>query len=757
MKLMVLDGNSIVNRAFFGVRYLSAPDGTPTNAIFGFFNILDRLIRTYQPDSLCVAFDLKGPTFRHKACEFYKATRKPMPEELAVQIPIIKDILDLMKINRYEADGYEADDVLGTIGRICDESGWECVVVTGDRDSLQLITDRVNVCLVKTNDETLYTREVFEQEYGFEPIHLIDLKALMGDSSDNIPGVAGIGQKTATSLIQKYHSINRIFENLDKIEATSAVKAKLSAGIDSAKQCYWLATIFTQIPLEFRPEEAIWKREYKEELYGLLNSLNLKRMIEKWGITKPKEIVFPDEDEAPLPDNIIVTADLKTMYKEGFSGRAFDTTIAQYLIDPTAKKYESKISYFALCTKLKELGLQQLYENIELPLCRVLAEMENEGIKVNEDALTAFSVNLGEKMNLLTQSIYFQAGREFNINSPKQLGEILFDELGLPAGKKRSTNVDALESIRYLHPIIDDILEYRELSKLKSTYADGLREYIDSKGRIHTTFQQTVTATGRLSSSEPNLQNIPIRKQLGAEIRGMFIPEPGNVLIDADYSQIELRLLAHMSGDQEMIQAFLSGEDFHTVTASKVFNVPIEEVTPSLRSRAKAVNFGIIYGISAFSLAQDIGVTTSEAKKYMAAYFEKYADVDRYMKSVVERARKDGFVSTLYGRRRSLPELSSSNFNVRSFGERVALNMPIQGTAADIIKLAMISVYREIANRGLQARLILQVHDELLLECPEKEKDEVAALLKECMEKVGNFSVPLVTEVGIGRTWAEAH
>ena len=852
MNLMILDGNSIVNRAFYGVRPLTAPDGTPTNAVFGFLSILRRLLDEVKPDALCVAFDLKDPTFRHRAYEGYKAQRRPMPEELAAQMPVLKDVLDAMGIRRYEIPGYEADDILGTAASVCEKQGWRCTVVTGDKDSLQLISDLTTVCNVKTakgqTETILYNPKRFSEEYGFTPEKLVDLKALMGDSSDNIPGVPGIGEKTALELVRRYGSIEQIYADLDSLEIKDGVRKKLSEGEESARFSFWLATIFREVPMAFSPGENLWNEDYTAALFPLFKRLGFNKFIEKWNVRPDENAPSTQEDAHVSMERVVLASEeeasalcrairekellalfplealerieicdgekvyeaswalcgdgynelLRTLVKkklvshnvkdlirllldEGLcvDGFVFDTALAGYLLDATDGDYSlARLSarylgreragaeavfalYAPMEAKLKELEMDKLYYSAELPLCRVLAEMEQAGFLVDRKALYEFGESLNEQITALQQSIWTHAGHEFNINSPKQLGEVLFDELMLPSGKKTktgwSTNAEVLEKLVGKHEIISEILDYRMLTKLKSTYAEGLLKVIAPDGRIHTSFQMTVTATGRLSSTEPNLQNIPIRKSLGAALRRMFVASPGNVLVDADYSQIELRLLAHISGDETMREAFLSGEDFHAVTASKVFNVPLEEVTPTLRSRAKAVNFGIVYGISAFSLAQDIHVRPYEAKEYMEAYLEKYHGVRDYMKRVVAQAREDGYVSTLFGRRRELPELKSSNFNMRAFGERVALNMPIQGTAADVIKLAMVNVAARLRAEGLRARLLLQVHDELIAECPEEEAARVMDVLREEMEGAVNFSVPLTCEAKTGRTWAEAH
>ena len=746
MKLLILDGHSVANKAFYGIRMLNAPNGTPTNAIHGFINIFNRLISEIKPDAVCTCFDLKPPTFRHEFADYYKANRHPMPDEFAVQIPILKKTLALMGINNYELEGYEADDILGTVSRICEDNDWECYIATGDKDSFQLLTDRVSVCYLGKDFE-IYTPEVFSNKYGFSPVNLIDYKSIAGDSSDNYPGVPGIGDKGATELITTYTNLDNIYNNIDNIKPSLA--NKLISGKDSAYDSYYLATIVKDAPIEFRPEDNIWNNNFKEGLYNELRSLGFYKLIDKWNL-KPEVIFNYYDDETP--DGIFITDNLKRDIDIIPKDKTpFDTTIAQYLINPLNKSYNNNVPYTELNAKLKQLELSNLYYNIELPLCSTLSKMERRGFLIDRQALEEFREDISNSIVCLESSIYNHSGENFNINSPKQLSHILFDVLGLPDRKKGSTNVEVLESLRNYHPIVDDLIEYRTLSKLKGTYCDGLINYIKDDGRIHTTFQQTVTATGRLSSTDPNLQNIPIRKEIGSKIRNMFIAEPGKILVDADYSQIELRLLAHMSDDKNMIDAFNSGHDFHKVTAANIFGVPFEDVTPIMRSRAKAVNFGIIYGMGAFSLAKDLNVSTSEAKAYIDLYFSKYEKVDQYLHDVVEKAKHDGYVSTLFGRRRPIPELESSNHSIVKFGERVALNMPIQGTAADIIKLAMIKADEKIDG------MILQVHDELIVECPENEAFEISAKLKEIMEDVVSFSVPLSVDIGIGRSWSEAH
>ena len=888
MKLMVIDGNSIINRAFYGIRPLSTRDGLYTHAVFGFLTTLLRLREEEQPDAVCVTFDVHAPTFRHTADAAYKATRKPMPEELGMQMPVLKEVLDALNIPRYELEGWEADDLIGTISRRCEAAGWDCAVVTGDKDSLQLITDHTKVKLVSTRMGQTTTKdmtpETFREQYGFDPIHMIDLKALMGDASDNIPGVPGVGEKTAMGLVQMYGSIDHLYDHMPEIvtapetPARPNVVKKLAAGEESARHSYWLATIATDAPLDFRPEDNLCKAP-GPEAYPLFLRLEFTKLLEKFGLTAEdraeagapaaevsmtvEQVREPAQAETllalwrqaehvsllALPDltglcvvcrtgeDTGVTAELfferyqgdwnglltalfspdirkvshnvkdlmRTLLENGLpaEGFVFDTALAAYLLDATAGSYDLErlfVSYYneelpkalylekdafsmlgdrtqaeasfdhyaaavdalyaTLAPKLREQNLWELFETAELPLCRVLAEMERTGCRVDKGALVAFGQALAGRSGELEQSIYAMAGEPFNINSPKQLGEILFGKLGLPHGKKTktgwSTSADVLEKLRYEAPIVGAVLEYRQYSKLKSTYAEGLLKAMDPDGRVRTRFQMTVTATGRLSSAEPNLQNIPTRTDLGSEIRRMFLPAEGCVLVDADYSQIELRLLAHISGDEAMRAAFTSGGDIHTATAAQVFHVEPAAVTPEMRRSAKAVNFGIVYGISAFSLSQDIGVTVAEAKAYMDAYFATFPGVRRYMDAVVEQAREDGYVETLFHRRRDLPELKSSNFNLRSFGERVALNMPIQGTAADIMKLAMIAVDRRLRSELPEARLVLQVHDELIVECPEDRASQAAALLEEEMERVVALSVPLTAEAHWGKNWLEA-
>ena len=868
MKLMILDGNSIINRAFYGVRLLTTREGLYTNAIFGFLNILEKLRNEEQPDALAVAFDLKAPTFRHLQYEGYKATRHAMPEELAQQMPLMKDVLRAMNIPIFECEGWEADDILGTAGRICAASDWDCVIVTGDRDSLQLVAEHVSVKLVVTRggqtNTTLYTPEVFEAEYGFAPIRMIDLKSLMGDSSDNIPGVAGVGPKTATQLLVQYGTLDGVYAHLDELK--DSVRKKLEAGRENAYLSYDLATIRCEAPVDFRPEDCLVREADNDALWALFQKLEFSRLAARYHLHPPKpaepevyegecqsEIVtdaaraeallrqfaekervfllfsadhssvavMDDGDTAWLfsrkalgegyeaflrglcAGNIRkVTHDVKETMRfllgqdlpiEGF---CFDTALAGYLLDATQGSYtvdrmfvqycgsqigladekelgEAAVTanlfartaavaalYAVLPEKLEAQGMQELYYDMELPLCAVLARMETAGVLVDQLALVAFGNMLSERVAACQELIFGYAGGEFNINSPKQLGELLFEKLGLPAMKKTksgySTNAEVLEKLKNKHPIVQAILDYRMLAKLKSTYADGLVKEIADDGRIHTTFQNMVTATGRLSSTEPNLQNIPVRTELGSEIRRMFVPADGCVFVDADYSQIELRVLAHIADDARMQEAFRSGMDVHTATAAQVFGVEPEQVTPLQRRHAKAVNFGIVYGISEFSLAEDIGVTRKEAKAYIESYLANYSGVRAYMHDIVAKAKADGYVTTLFGRRRDLPELKSSNFNIRSFGERVALNTPIQGTAADIIKLAMLHVDTALRQAKLRARLILQVHDELIVECPVEEAETVRKLVAEQMEHVMTLKVPLLAEAKIGESWYAA-
>ncbi len=855
MKLMILDGNSVVNRAYYGVGYLSAQSGQPTGAVYGFLTILQSLLDEENPDALALSCDEHAPTFRHLAYEGYKATRKPMPDDLASQIPILKEILGAMNVHMYSLSGWEADDILGTVGRICGENGWDCVIVTGDRDVLQLADAHVTVKLVthkggKTNSVN-YTPAVFEAEYGFPPKSLIDLKALMGDSSDNYPGVPGVGEKTAKDLMSRYGSLDAVYANAEDETLKPGVRRKLAQGKDSAYQSYDLATIRCNAPIDFVPEDNLLTGWDRPGVLKLFQQLDFGRLIEKYRLLSPEE---PEDDKPSLavaavsgPEDleqfrtalgnaesaaVAVSEDMDAMavfcgekvyeisamtlglldyealLREFWTGDirkichdskairtkllerdicarniVYDTALGAYLLEPARSGYPAVTLCQEYCGQtfsesltdqaaaiqtlaghlpalVRENGMEDVYRNIDFPLCPVLSEMEHTGVAVDRNALADFGTMLSARISECEAKIYEYAGGPFNINSPKQLGTLLFETLGLPHGKKTqrgyATNIDVLESIQDKHPIVPAIIEYRTLTKLHSTYAEGLLKVIGADGRIHTTFQNMVTATGRLSSTDPNLQNIPIRTELGGEIRKMFVPAPGNVLVDADYSQIELRVLAHIAGDEAMRDAFLSGRDFHTMTAATVFGVSPADVTPQMRRSAKAVNFGIVYGISDYSLAGDIGVSRKEAREYIDNYLNHYQGVQKYMKDVVEQARETGFVETMYGRRRALPDLKSSNYNIRTGAERIALNTPIQGTAADIIKIAMLRVHDRMAREGLQAKLVLQVHDELIVECPAAESAEVTALVAEEMQAAADLSVPLVAEAHVGENWYAA-
>ena len=872
MKLLCLDSNSIINRAFYGVKILTTKDGTYTNAVVGFLNILLKLLADVQPDAVVCAFDLKAPTFRHKMFDGYKAQRKGMPEELAQQLPLVKQLLESMGYPIITREGYEADDILGTLSALCEQSGDQCFIATGDRDSLQLIGKNTVVLLASSrmgkNETLLCDEDYFFQKYGTTPQRLVDIKALMGDSSDNIPGVAGIGEKTALKLVGQYGDIDHIYADLDALEVSKSIRAKLEQGKESAYLSRTLATIDRSVPLGLSLADCLPKPRDEQALFQLLSQLEMNSMIKKLGLhgeyhptqaldtastdlpalrfyadplstlldTLPEEtpisllpcfdschrmsalaLAFGDRialyrmpsEEAAAKVQLLellnrpnpkLTHDCKSLYHwtlpQGSSIARLqdDVMLSAYLLSANSSDYtlerlceeyhlhcditglpegmdETEIALLHRCACIEPLhrvlrkqieqnNQLKLLEEIELPLSEVLAAMELCGFAVDTDALTDYGKMLDEQIKQLEQRIHQLAGEEFNLNSPKQLGEILFEKLELPPVKKTksgySTNAEVLEKLKNRHPIIEAILDYRTLTKLKSTYADGLVKEIAGDGRIHTTFQNMVTATGRLSSTEPNLQNIPVRTELGSEIRKMFVPQDGCVFVDADYSQIELRVLAHIAQDQHMQEAFTSGMDIHTATAAQVFHVAPEDVTPLMRRHAKAVNFGIVYGISEFSLAEDIGVTRKEAKAYIDRYLENYAGVRAYMKDIVAKAKQDGFVTTLFGRRRNLPELKSSNFNIRSFGERVALNTPIQGTAADIIKLAMLHVDRALRERKLQARLVLQVHDELIVECPVEERVQVTQLLTEQMQQVAKLSVPLLAEAKSGASWYEA-
>ena len=842
MKLLILDGNSVINRAYFGVRPLTTRDGLYTHAIYGFLNILERMEKEEQPEAICVAFDLHGPTFRHEKYDGYKATRHGMPEELAQQMPIMKQVLTAMNIPIYECQGWEADDVIGTVGKICSNNGWECVVATGDRDSLQLIDENVHVKLVISRPgqttTTLYDVAKFQEEYGFLPPKMVDLKALMGDSSDNIPGVPGVGPKTATELLLKYGSLDGVYANLDDSDIRPKLREKLEAGKDNAYLSYDLATIRTNAPIDFEPKDAIIQPPNRLALYELFVRLEFVRLIDKYGLRgaemespKPQKrgVELPPAQSLPeqlnefavyiapdgsvgiaWKDGVFTATPMETLYLSSAIATAksgichdmkstlhlldnlglqhpdfvFDTALAAYNLNPSASEYPvSKLAINFLGTTVEDgdaaacaqalwnlrpileeelaaHGMKSLYEEIELPLCPVLYRMECAGVTIDREQLVQFGNMLSQRIADCEQQIFSYSEEPFNINSTRQLGDLLFEKLGLPPIKKTkngySTNADVLEKLKNKHPIIPAIMDYRMLTKLKSTYADGLIKVIGEDGRIRTTFQNLVTATGRLSSTEPNLQNIPVRTDMGAEIRKMFIPKPGCVLVDADYSQIELRVLCHIADDPVMQDAFISGMDIHTATAAQVFGVSPEQVTPLQRRNAKAVNFGIVYGISEFSLAEDIGVSRYQARDYIDSYLSNYRGVRDYMKQVVEDARSTGYTQTIYGRRRYIPELKSSNFNIRQGAERIALNTPIQGTAADLIKLAMIRVDQALREQYPEARLLLQVHDELIVECPEEIAPAVAELVSLQMQQVAQLKVPLLAEAKTGKNWYEA-
>ena len=853
MKLLVLDGNSLVNRAFYAIRMLSNSAGLPTNAVFGFMNIYLRLLEEEKPDGVCVAFDRPEPTFRRQKYDGYKAQRKGMPEELALQMPYVKQLLGLLGVHCYEQPGWEADDILGTMARICGEKGVDCTVVTGDRDSLQLVSDTTSVRYVTAKGaqgaDIIYTPEVFKAEYGFEPIKLIDLKALMGDSSDNIPGVAGVGQKTAMDLVQRFGYVEDIYALSELPGVKPSVLKKLAEGKDQCILSKWLATINCDAPIDFEPENSAFAPMDEPALYELLSKLELKKLIDRLNIGAAKTESAPCEAEvcaelcgrdeffsfaaglehiyfATYADYLAVgngeefktlrcdNSDINALLsldapKTGHAVKelmvrcaanevknlAYDTAIAVYLTDPSRSDYsvqacserelsvalyggktplegDSAAAEAAKCAKcvfelekltkerIEAAGMSELYYSMELPLVSVIARIENHGFLVDREGLESFGKWLTAEVSVTEEEIFSLAGERFNINSTKMLGHILFEKLGLPPVKKTksgySTDIEVLNKLEPMHEIVPCIIKYRKLTKLKSTYAEGLLKVIAPDGRIHTTLNMTATATGRLSSTEPNLQNIPVRGQLGSELRKFFVAPEGSVLIDADYSQIELRVLAHIANDENMKAAFSSGADIHKATASQVFGVPIDEVSPQMRSSAKAVNFGIVYGMSDFALSQDIGVTRAEARRYMDAYLENFSGVRAYMQDIVKKATEDGFVSTLYGRRRYLPELASSNRNIKAFGERVALNAPIQGSAADIIKFAMIAMDKALTEGGYKARLILQVHDELIVESPEEEAEAVKALLIEKMESAVDLAVRMKSDAGVGKTWYEA-
>ncbi len=859
-KLLIIDGNSILNRAYFGIRMLNAPDGTPTNAVYGFLNILFKQLDEIKPDGVCVAFDVKEKTFRHKMYDKYKAQRKPAPEDFLVQIPLIKEVLKAMNIACLEKPGYEADDIIGTVSRICDENQKDCFILTGDKDDLQLASKNVKICLVITRmgqtTTTVYDDDGVVDKYGVTPLEFIDVKGLMGDTSDNIPGVAGVGEKTAFSLISQYKSIENIYENIENIQVTKSVRSKLENGRDDAFMSKKLATIDRFVPDDYNIDNYSLK-EYENSLADILLRLNFKQFIAKLNLKPQKaeivkfdkkcqivsseilseikdgevvykynkgSIAFALNDEYYLVENPNAS-DLKEFFegnaikigyniKEdiielsksgiGFNRIGFDVMIGAYIINPVRKGYnlediaaeiagvdispnssddngqlmmnfgdepsedkkETTARELFSIQRLKEKLSEQIKANnqeklcyeIEMPLIEVLASMQIEGVLVDKTALENFGNELSRDLARLTEEIYGYAGKEFNINSPKQLGEVLFGELNLPHGKKTktgySTNVDVLEKLKSVHPIAKAVLDYRQLAKLKSTYVDGLLAVINpDTGRIHSNFNQTVTATGRISSTEPNLQNIPVRTPLGRQMRKMFIAPNGKFFADADYSQIELRVLAHISDDFNMREAFLNNIDIHTQTASQVFGIPLDEVTGEMRTAAKAVNFGIVYGISEFSLSQDIGISYGEAKKYIEGYFNNFSGVKKYLGEVVENGTQDGYVSTIFGRRRYMPELRASNKITKAFGERVAMNAPIQGSAADVIKIAMVNVFKALKKNNLKSKLILQIHDELIVETYPDELDAVKEIVKREMESAAKLSVPLAVELNTGESW----
>lgn len=839
-KIVLIDGHSIINRAFYGVPDLTNAEGLHTNGIYGFLNIMLRILDEEKPEYLTVAFDLQPPTFRHLMYEAYKGTRKGMPDELREQVPVLKELLSAMGIPLLMLEGYEADDLLGTVARKSEAKGMDVVIVSGDRDLLQIATDKIMIRMPKTKRgvteiENYYAEDVLSA-YRVTPLQIIELKALMGDSSDNIPGVPGIGEKTATSLIAAYGNIENAYTHVEEIKPNRAKEA-LRSHYDMAVMSKKLATICVDVPVEFDWEKARLSALYTPEAYEWCRKLNFKKLLERFERTEEMVLAEPEAKritdfgeaeeilrkaeqgeriafelcrqpeeaglslalsgtevyyiaaEGFLTEDYLLSrleqvvekvpfcavSDVKKILKYiGPKNRRhlFDIEIAAYLVNPLMSSYAHEDlgkPYAALTTwkkvpglveKLEKMGMKRLFEEIEMPLVFTLYDMERAGIRVNGDALKAYGDALIGRIEELERQIHTAAGEAFNINSPKQLGAILFDKLGLPNGKKTktgySTSAEVLDKLAPEYPIVKDILEYRQLTKLKSTYADGLSGCIAEDGRIHSNFNQTITATGRISSTEPNLQNIPARMELGRLIRKVFIPDEGCVFVDADYSQIELRVLAHMSGDQKLIEAYQQAEDIHRITASQVFHVPFEEVTSLQRRNAKAVNFGIVYGISSFGLSQDLSISTKEAKEYIERYFETYPGIKGFLDGLVAGAKEQGYAATMYGRRRPVPELKSSNFMQRSFGERVAMNSPIQGTAADIIKIAMVRVHDRLQEEGLKSRLILQVHDELLVEAPLEEAGRVEQILTEEMQQAAELKVPLEIDMHRGNNWYEA-
>ncbi len=840
MKFMIFDSNSILNRAFFGMPPLTSRDGRPTNAVYGFLNIITRLIDDLKPDYIAAAFDVRAKTFRHNMYDGYKAQRKGMPAELASQMDIAKSLLKSMNIPIFEKEGYEGDDIIGTAVNRFSAQNIECYIVTGDRDSLQLVNDKIKVLLAVSKasgtEYVIYDTQAIFDKYGVSPQKMIDIKSIMGDSSDNIPGVTGIGEKGAVSLIQKFGSLENVYENIEDAFIKKGQRDKLEASKEMAYLSKELVTINKAVDIEINTDNCKVMPYNKPELLELFRDLNFTTAISRFGLTEEQttkeftviteeitaaqlidiaknsgEIYYILSNERMFAsiDNKTYSCDfsdeiyseifankaikkitysvkptIKTMYDKGlgYSGLEFDLKVCAYVLNPSVSKYElydlistytganvsSDSSACALLKKaqekmnslLEETGMKSLYYDIERPLTSVLAQMEHCGFSLDKDRLRDFGQELDIRINNLTETIYFYAGEKFNINSPKQLGDILFNKLKLPVIAKNktgySTGAEVLEKLRGYHEIIDCILEYRQYAKLKSTYVDGFVDLIDDGGRIHSVFHQTITQTGRISSTEPNLQNIPVRHGIGRELRKMFTAPKGHKLIDADYSQIELRVLAHISQDKNMLDAFNNNQDIHSITASQVFKVPLELVTSEMRSKAKAVNFGIVYGISEFSLAGDIKVSRKQAKEYIQSYFETYNDIKEYLDKTVMDAKKNGYVTTLFGRRRYIPELSVQNHNIRSFGERVAMNTPIQGTAADILKIAMVNVAEKFKEKNMRSKIILQVHDELIVESPEDEVAEAKKILKAEMESAGNLSLPLTVDIGIGDSWYEA-
>ena len=852
MRLLVVDGNSIANRAFYGIKLLTTKDGRYTNAVFGFFNILNSLLRECQPDEVAVAFDLRAPTFRHKMYEGYKATRHKMPEELAQQMPVIRQLLTDLGYRIVTAEGWEADDILGTLAAACDARKDDCFLATGDRDSLQLVSETTTVLLATTalgkSKTVTMDLDAVREKYGIEPKQLIEVKSLMGDASDNIPGVKGIGEKTATALVQKFGTLENVYAHLEDPAIRPKQREKLAACKADAELSHVLGTIRTDAPIDTAEGAYAVGKGDKPQAVRLMRELEVQTLITRFGLEgvapaeepeaapteegtidvlplapegrfliasvpevpakrgvegKPEawyavqgSTVYPLDDEGLLRllDNPDVTLDVfasaplyaKAMAAGGWgSSIVWDGKLAAYLLDASASNYQIstlRVSYKAkaafsceawpeagyladLFAKLKAeitaCGEEELYHNIEFPLAQVLADMTRNGVLVDREGIEAFGGRLQAELADVLARIQLETGTsDINLNSPKQLGELLFDKMGLPHGKKTksgwSTDAATLDALRG-YPLVEDILQYRAYQKLNSTYVEGLLKVIGEDGRIHTRFNQTEARTGRLSSDNPNLQNIPIRTELGSQLRAYFVAKPGCVLVDADYSQIELRILAHITGDEHMQQAFLNGEDIHRSTAAKIYGVPQSEVTPRLRSASKAINFGIMYGKGAYSLSKDIGVSVKEAEAFLRNYLDAFPKVSSYMEKTIADARECGYVSTLFGRRRALPELASNNHNIRASGERMARNTPIQGTAADVIKLAMVRVWRRLRDEKMESRLILTVHDELIVEAPEAEAEKAAAILREEMEGCVHYAVPLSTEVHQGKNWLEAH